>query len=324
MKTAFRSPGTIVLSILLLLLIATGVAQAAATIGSAQIKDGSIKSVDVKNNNLTAADLKEASVGSSEVTNNSLKAGDLAPNSVGSSEITDGSITTNDLSAAARSDLTSIPGPNWGIIDRNVIGNGDAYLRSGPSNGPEAPPGGVGSLGLRTGSDQDATAFGNQVNFLNDQVLDLRAVSYSVFTTPENNAQGPNNMPSIAIEINPRLDSLSGDTYATMVYTPANPTVDQTPGAPLVWSSFNAVSDPERHWGLTSVPTGTQCANDGPRCTFVELLDFLDDGALDPVIYTVGISLGRYRPFSGAVDNLRINGTTYDFEANGVVSVSTP
>ena len=48
---------------------------------------------------------------------------------------------------------------NWSLIDRNVIGDGDAYLRAGPSMGQIKPPMGDGSLGLHAGNakEQDAS-----------------------------------------------------------------------------------------------------------------------------------------------------------------------
>jgi hypothetical protein len=282
------------------------------TLASSDVKDGTLASADVKDNSLQGADVKDGSLASADITNNSLQGADVKDGSLGSADIADGSIQMGDLAAAVQEAL-NYAGPNWSIVDRNVIGNGDAYLRAGPSNGPVAPPSGIGSLGLRTGSSEDAAAFGNQVDFVNMPVLNLHALAYSVFTTQENNARGANNMPAISLEFNPRLASLPGDIFATMVYVPPN-------GFPLAWNDFNAVTDPDPHWGLTNVPAGTTCDNNGPRCTFQQLMDFLDDGGPAPFIYTVQITQGRNFAFSGAVDNLRVNDTIYDFEPTGVVA----
>ena len=145
---------------------------------------------------------------SKDIQDKSIKKVDLAKNSVVSTKVADGSLKLKDLNKKANDKInkggpgrwTGRPGwcegspgrarpqgrkdrkdrratpaarptsaPNWSIVDRNVIGNGDAYLRSGPSLGPAAaltrPPKGIGSLGIRTGSDNDKAAFGNQVDF---------------------------------------------------------------------------------------------------------------------------------------------------------------
>ena len=119
---------------------------------------------------------------------------------------------------------------------------------------------------------------------------------------------------SAAIEIDPNLDAFPTDHFATIVYTPDNP-------VPLVWKSFDADADTGPHWGITGFP-GTTCDIDGPRCTFTQLQDYLDDGAPDATILTVEITKGRDFAFSGAVDDLQINNTVYDFEPTGVYATA--
>ncbi len=209
-------------------------------------------------------------------------------------------------------------------MDRNVINNGDAYLRAGPTraseipgNPPVVPPLGVGSLGIRTGlpvppetQSPDKAAFGNEVDFAGDLVSELTAVSFFLYTTGENIGIAADNLPSIAIEIDPNLLSAPADNFATMVYAP---------GAilPAVWVQKDAVADAQQRWGLSSVPAGTPCAG-VTQCTFEEVHTALNDDAEGAVIGTVGVTKGRDFAFSGAVDALQINDTVYDFEPNGV------
>jgi hypothetical protein len=61
----------------------------------------------------------------------------------------------------------------------------------------------MGSLGVRTGSPADTAAFGNEVDFVGDPLTDLTTVSYSVYTTGENNALSPENAPSVTFEVDP-------------------------------------------------------------------------------------------------------------------------
>jgi hypothetical protein len=287
-----------------ILIVTAGTATAAKLITGADIKDGSVASADLKNNNIASGDIKDGTVSSADLKNSNIASGDIK----------DGTIGTQDLSAAAITSLT-YSGPNWSIVDRNVIGNGDSYLRAGPN--PPNPPDGLGSLGIRTGSANDSAAFGNQVDFFNDSVNDLTNVGFSVFTTAENNSAAPNNMPAIRIEIDPNLDA-PVTNFSTMVYGPDN-------GTPGVWSHFDADADPVPRWGLTGAAfAGTQCDINGPRCTFAELIDYLDDGAPDANILTVQIGKGRDYAFSGAVDSLVINTEKFDFEPFGVITTTVP
>ncbi len=72
-------------------------------------------------------------------------------------------------------------------------------------------------------------------------------------------------------------------------------------------------------WGLTGAAgTAGPCSLNGSRCTFQEVQTYLEDGGDEATIYTAQIGKGRDFAFSGAVDNLRINDTVYNFEPFGV------
>jgi hypothetical protein len=117
-KTKFRPSPALVISCLALFLALTGSALAAkASIGSRQIVNGSVRTVDLRDNavnspkiadaTVTANDLGPDSVGSDEIAENavaspevapdSLTAGDLGAASVASSEVADQSLTQDDL-----------------------------------------------------------------------------------------------------------------------------------------------------------------------------------------------------------------------------------
>jgi hypothetical protein len=201
-------------------------------------------------------------------------------------------------------------GPHWGIVHRNVVGAGEASLGSET----QTPPNGDGALNIHTGSPSDKAAFGNEKDFAGMLVQDLKALSYSVFTTGENSSLAPNNMPSLAFEIDPNVSAVNTH-YSTMVYAPDNT-------APNQWTGIDAVNDTGKHWGLTgSKFAGTKCDINGPRCTFQEMQDYLNDGGDPARILTVQITKGRDYAFSGAVDGLVINDTLYDFEPFGVYAI---
>jgi hypothetical protein len=66
-------------------------------VDTTEIAENGVESSDVAPDSLTAQDLGAASVTSSEVADQSLTADDLAPNSVGSSELQTGSVRSSEL-----------------------------------------------------------------------------------------------------------------------------------------------------------------------------------------------------------------------------------
>jgi hypothetical protein len=310
-------------------------------VGTADIANGSVNSNKITNQSVANADLANNAVGSAKIADGAVGTADLANNAVNSAKVADGSITSadiangtiqiGDISAAAQDELTGFAGANWGVMDRNVVNNGDAYLRAGPSHAAippsstqQDPPFGVGSLGIRTGGRDNATggpsddkaAFGNEVDFAHMLVSDLTAVSFFVYTTSENIASSPTNLPNISIEISARLDAVPGLVdFTTMVYEPPAQ-------LPARWRKHDAVADQTPHWRLTGAEGDETECNQVTACTFTDLILALTaDDATDgepAEIGTVGIAKGRDSAFSGAVDGLQINDTVYDFEPNGV------
>jgi hypothetical protein len=297
-------------------------------VNSAKIANGGVVNADLANNAVNSAKIADGQVTSADIANGGVANADLANNAVNSAKVADGSITLADIQDAAEDALTAYSGANWGVVDRNVIDNGDASLRPGPvaAGIPAipalAPPMGVGSLGIRTGagtldpSGGDKAAFGNQVDFVGMPLATVTAGSFWVFTTVENRAIDPANLPSLTFEINANLEGVGTD-FTSMVYTPPA----QAPG----WHLHNAVATTTPNWFLTGAEgTAIGCALGVGKCTFSQVLDRLDDGGDAPVILTVQITKGRDHPFSGAVDALQINDTVYDFEPNGVFATPAP
>lgn len=189
-------------------------------------------------------------------------------------------------------------GPNWSIIDRNVYGNGDSYLRSGP----DTPPSGIGSLGMRTGSNTDKAAFGNQVDFVGMALSTLGTVSYSVYVTGEDLGTSPGNIPNIQFEVNPH----TARSYTTLVFVP--------PNGSATANQWSAMDTSGAQWYYTSgFGTDSGC-NQTTYCTLQQAMDAAPNGTL----ISAQFSKGRDYAFSGAVDKLTFGGKTYDFEPFGV------
>jgi hypothetical protein len=258
----------------------------ASMITSSKIKDGTIRSVDIHNGTIGMRDLNQT-------VHNGID-GDRGPQ--------------GPQGPAGPPGTARYVGPNWSIVDRNVIGNGDSYLRSGPGT----PPLGMGSLGLRTGSSSDKAVFGDQSDFYGETLASLSTLKYSVFATGEDLGASPINLPNLQFEVNPHLSG-SGGTYSTLIFVPTAGSA-----SPNAWSELDAST--AKQWYLTGngpegAGTTTGC-NDANYCTLAQV----KAAAPDATLLTAQISKGRDWAFSGAVDKLVINDTTYDFEPFGVSS----
>lgn len=295
-------------------------------IRSRHIQNGQVRAPDIRNGAVTSAKIRNGQVRNPDLANNSVTSPkirdgqvtnpDLASSSVTSGNIRNGTIQPGDLSTAARQSLTTTyAGPNWGIIDRSVAGDGDSYLRAGPSaaagGNSTAPPRGVGSLGMRVGATTDKAAFGNQVDFSGTPIHGISTLSYWVFT---NSATSPN----LQFEINPNLAS-SPATFTTLTFE--NPAVPAN-----VWTKVDPTTG--AGWGLTGdagTATGCQQTPVSARCTWAQVQTALanDNNGTPAAIFTVKMNLGAgAAATSAAVDALQINNQVFDFEPFGVSVVA--
>lgn len=336
MQRILRTPGTIVISTLLLILIATGVANAAALINSGDvknnslqskdIKDNTLQSGDVKNNSLQGKDIKDGTLQGADVKNDSLKSGDLAAGSVGSSEIADGSVSSSDIKngTVAAADLApgavAFPNTLWGTVLRNQTGAAESGFQAGPG----VPPSGDGSLRLFVSGTADVAAFGDSFDFAGFQLEDITDLSYATYNADD----PPLVRPSLRIEIDPHLvsDTVPGGAleFTTLAHQP------EAPGATGWETHADALAD--ALWSLTGDEgTTTGCTQDDP-CTFTEVLSALDTNG-DPDNGTPAISTGVYfglgtgvaSPTETAVDAFVVNNFQFDFEPMGAfLTPATP
>lgn len=271
---------------------------------------------------LGAAALVVVAGGTGAVAATQIHSRQIADNTILSKDIHDGTIRARDihpntvsaqrLTPWVRDQLTkqglSTGDANWGVIDRNVIGNGAADLRVGPAGpGPDnAPPAGVGSLGLRTGSATDKAAFGDQVSFVGDPLSSMTNPSYYEYVTGEDLQTNPGNQVNLQLEINPHTNS----SYSTLIFVPENLDPAQDGNK---WTKVDAST--AQRWYLTGAAgTSTGC-DQATYCT----LDEINQKLPDATVLSVQFSKGRDNAFSGAVDDLSIGGKSYDFEPTGVM-----
>ena len=311
-----RSRATVVVAtVAAFALIGTGTATARALITGADVKDGSLTGADIRGNSLTGFDIENHSLTTQDIRESTIRALQGQDGATGAAGAKGDAGAVGATGAKGDAGLAGAPGKNavfvgsnWGVVHRNVIGNGDAEL----SSSTQTPPFGVGALNIRTGSSADKAAFGNEKDFLGHLVSSLTQVGFSVFTTGENSKAG-NNMPAITIEIDPNMTA-STSNFSSLVYVPAN-------GAGSQWTSFDADADTENHWGLTGAQfSADKCSLNGTRCTLAEVQALLNDGGEAATVYSIAIGKGRDFAFSGAVDALVINNKTFDFEPLGVTA----
>jgi hypothetical protein len=295
------------------------VAGAANLITGKDVKNGTLKSQDLANSTVKGKKLSEKV---RQKLNKHAAAGATGATGQTGATGSDGATGATGQSGVS----PTYQGPNWGVVDRNTIGSPVADLRAGPfDTGPNgSPPSGDGSLGIEVGDPNSKVAFGDEVDFVGDNVSDLSQVGFQVYNTKENRTDntsnsGAVNMPSIGIEINPNGAGGTTTSFSTMVFSPTSNSPDYQ------WSSYIDGTDGSQGlWGLTggqfnSPATQANCGLNGPRCTFAQMQAFLATGS-GAKMGAVQITKGRDYAWQGAVDDLRINGDVFNFEPFGVIT----
>jgi hypothetical protein len=206
------------------------------------------------------------------------------------------------------------PGPrhssgNWGIINRNTIGAPGVMLRSGPGE----PPVGTGSLNLLVADGDEKIAFGNETDYMNRPLSEIDQLGLSVY-----NGFDPASAyvsPGVSFEVDPNVVAAN---YSSLVYVPPIAaagernhwlTHDLDAAAPTAQSGWFFTNS------ATAVATGCGQGAGQHFCSWDEVQAQAPDAV---ITFSVAITKGRDNAFTGAVDGLRINGTVFDFEEDGV------
>jgi hypothetical protein len=98
-KSKFRPSPALAISCLALFLALAGSAFAAktASISSRQIVDGTVRTVDLRDNAVTSPKIADATIAAADLGTNSVGSDEIAENAVASPEVADQSLTQNDL-----------------------------------------------------------------------------------------------------------------------------------------------------------------------------------------------------------------------------------
>ena len=326
---------TILACALVSLLVAGGSATAASLITSSDIKNGTIKSEDIKDGYVKSSDIKNGTVKSEDIKDGYVKSSDIKNGAIKNEDIKKTAITMDRFSKATQDKINKAgtpgpaggatgpqgpkgdkgdPGPtlssgNWGVVNRNTIGSPVAQLRSGPFD----PPVGDGSLNLTVGGGPplEKLAFGNEVDFQGLRIADLSAVGYSVYQTGENTGPSAANLPNLSFEVDPNVVGVVAD-YSSLVYQPAAVPAN-------TWSTINAATG--AGWYFTNGPTAvaTTCGQGAAPQHFCTLAEVKAAAPNAVVTLSAAIAKGRDYEWHGAVDGLRINNKVFDFEETGVV-----
>ncbi|CAO3674053.1 unnamed protein product [Umbelopsis vinacea] len=220
--------------------------------------------------------------------------------------------------------------PHWGIIYRNTIGSPSITLVNGPfAVGADgyisAPPIGNGALaflieGRPSFTDSlmwETADFGNEVDYYGKLVQDITAVGYYVFNTDVDASSGstgtvPANLPNIAFEA---IFPISGaNVYTSIVWQPPSNV------APLnQWSRFiDATTEGTWYFSRDSRLSSTPSCPYATPCAFSEMLQKAI--LVDSTAYLISAAISKGHDFNwqGAIDGLRINNKTINFEFDGV------
>ncbi len=256
--------------------------------------------------------------------------GAYAAGQINGANIKNNTVGQAKFTPKTRMKLNHNVGAKWGIITRNTIGSAVADLRTGPygsfgvTGGSAKPPFGIGSLGIQVSDDAttqsppaEKASYGNEVDFFGQQVANLNQVGFRVFQTGENVAISPSNMPNISLEIDPNVGATN---YTTMIWVPDPAPVTNR------WSGFiNAATTGD--WYFTGTAGTITGCNQSSFCSLSAAKAALvanQNGDGPATIDTVAVTKGRDNAWVGAVDGLRINSKTYNFEPYGVEEISTP
>jgi hypothetical protein len=97
MRIRRPTPSGVVIGAVVVLIVTATTATAAKLITSADIKDGTVASVDLKNEDVKSADINAGAVGSSELKNEDVKSADINAGAVASSELKNNSVASVDI-----------------------------------------------------------------------------------------------------------------------------------------------------------------------------------------------------------------------------------
>src|SRR4051794_14730309 len=263
-----RISPSMVVSITALVFSTTGSAFAAKTlIDGGDIKNGSITAADIKDRSLSSRDMAEGSINLDRLSDGTQhrinekprdgKDGVNGTNGVNGKDGVNGRNGANGqegAAGAAGTNATSDSG-NWGVVSRNVIGSPDIDLRSGPAT----PPLGTGSLKILVGDSTEKAAYGNEVDFVDAPLASITAASFDVYTTGENRAISPANLPSLAFEVDPSgPGSADAPNFSTLVSLPADAPANK-------WSTQDAAAGKWFYTGAAGTASG---CNQTTPCTF--------------------------------------------------------
>ena len=207
------------------------------------------------------------------------------------------------LPAAAHAAVVPANG-NWGLVNRNIIGAATAQVRTGPFT----PPYGPGSINFLVPSGNDKMAYGNEVDFVGVPLSSVTTLGFSVFTTGENAAINPANLPNLGIEIDPT--------------GPARRDQLHDAGQRLHRRAGQHVEPRERLRGPVVPDGGAGTAsgcNQVTYCTLAQVKAFYPNASL----LAVQITKGRDYAWNGAVDGVVVNDTVYDLAPASAPITST-
>lgn len=197
----------------------------------------------------------------------------------------------------------------WTFINDQTDGAGNGTI----VNGPATPPLGVGSVQLTTSTGSDGQMISKSTN-LGMKLSDINNLKYSTFQATTN----VSNATALALQFN--VDQNVTDTdnsyQGRIIYEPYNNNGGVVPKG--TWNQWDAFSGGNAKWWFSkSSKFGGNCPQAAP-CTLSSIIALYPSIGIHPTLGAVIFKAGSgwTDAFSGNVDALTINNTTYDFEPN--------
>ncbi len=264
---------------------------------SADLANGGVNSAKIANGGVANADLANNAVNSAKIANGGVANADLANNAVNSAKVADNTISCerrHSLNGDDRRSATSAPaaqtaltaiysGPNWGVIDRNVISNGDSYLRAGPAHGRDPARSRLCRL-RRSASEASASVPGctchrrperrqggvRQPGRLRRHAR-LRPHGRELLRVHDRGEHRHRARPTCRTSRSrsaPNLDAVLGPATSRRWCTSRPPDCQRS------GSSTTRSADPIAHWRLTGAEGDETGCNQVTACTFADLMDY--------------------------------------------------
>ena len=168
------TPAVVIASLALVIVASGGTAYAATKIGSAEIRDNSIRGVDIRSNEIRSSDVKDGA----------LRAKDFGPGVLASGP-------KGDPGAPGATGATGSNGGRWLLVDASgaIVAQSGGFSVASAYDAPGAPPGAVGNVYINANEDLSDNSIAVSIALQNKVEQDANSNTNGRFAGPDGNAE---------------------------------------------------------------------------------------------------------------------------------------